>query len=369
MTTTPTPSNEGKTLKCTFCGNIWIYAGNKKITATCTDCNRHTNIKDSLMMISLIASLAILGTLGTVFADEITLETSFPISGYNCIEDNNGQYPYAECYIQGYSFFIGEDDGISYSWDIVEEKYIPTAQLIKEAKQIYKDSIAEKKPELTRTEKTIINYEKGEITILEQQIISLLEKERSVCFVDVLTIQTYGELEIPVERFIDPLTGEISVQLVRNYISHAFDQKNHPIISQLLREIEQCRGQVALEYMTGPRYDSMVVDDENTNYFKHQDSAIGMKPYTVPRLTDESFQTTQDMAKKAICESALFPSNMKRDYGCFPTVSYGGSITYYQSDAEDAYLNYLKDGDAEQLAKNKQALLEGEPATYGGGYP
>ena len=149
----------------------------------------------SIVVIAMVMMIAILAH-QIAYADEVTIETTFPIVNHSCIESNNGLFPFAECYIQGDDFFIG-GDGLSYSWDSVEEKYVPTEQLIEEAKALYEEKEArEKQPEPTQAEKAIAGYERDEITQLEKQLISLLEKQRSVCLIDILTIQKYGELEI-----------------------------------------------------------------------------------------------------------------------------------------------------------------------------
>ena len=372
MTTPTPPSNEGKTLKCTHCGNIWDYSGSKQVNATCTDCNLRTNIKDSLMMISLIASLTILGGLGVVFADEITLQTSFPISGYNCIEDNNDQYPYAECYIQGHSFFIGKDD-ISYSWDIIEEKYTPTAQLIEEAKQIYQDSIiiAEEKSTKTGLEKRIEYLEnKTNPTQDDLAELNLLHKAGALCYNNTLVSQTYRAFSVAIEDFLD-LDGNWKSQLIENFAPTAESFRDSPYEKRINLGIQECIAQPFTKKSV--QYDHMFVDNEHTPLITHQSKAAGLTGYSqddVNRMENKSQEFT---FYNSACP--LYNERSRVMLGCGTVYTENSTDTQLHElrnySMTSPYQNKLKyDEDPnDDLDRYKKRILESKPTTYGGGYP
>lgn len=315
------------------------------------------------MKILILLALTISLGITSAYADTLEIETSFPVVSLQCEEVLDEDTPRGHCKYKGQDAFIG-GDGESYAWNPVDGKYTLIDDLIEDTEHLLIESQIESIiPEPTIIQRTIANYEKGDLTDLERQIISLLEKKKSVCLVDVLTIQTYGELQVPIDQFTDE-DGSIVTQLVKNYMTSSLNMLNHPLIAGLLLDIDACRAQESLREITGVRYDNMVVDDENTIQFTHRDAAAHIEPIGSPQLTKDDFKQSLQKANDAICNNHLFAENLKIDSGCYPDVAYHGSSIAYQSDAEDAYQRYLNNGDTEQLYKIQRALLDKSRDSY-----
>ena len=81
---------------------------------------------------------------------------------------------------------------------------------------------------------------------------------------------------------------------------------------------EECRATVTEHNdVLSPREAHLVVDDENTDYFQHPDTAIGKAVFPQDVLTDEVRSQTLLNAKLALCSHNLYGVALKMQYGCY----------------------------------------------------
>ena len=202
---------------------------------------RHLMV-NNLLLGFVLFSLTSVG-LVSANAEEFSYEPSFEWQRSGCSEFFDGIYPLAQCYMEGTRDFAPD-----VQWNEETKTYIPTEQMVEEAKAEYEEFIAEQQAEMTREEKAIANILKQDddsISAAEKQLVVMANKIQSTCMNDILAMQTYQEFEVATDTYIDE-NGNERLQLFKNWDLVAIDLKAHQLLKNGKMATEHCLAQEKL---------------------------------------------------------------------------------------------------------------------------
>lgn len=313
----------------------------------------------------IILSVLALGFLSLVDAEEFSWEVPFEYGRSGCDVFYDGELPLAQCYMEGVRDF--EPD---VQWDEHTKTYIPTIQMEEEALAEYEVFLEVQRNKLTPEERTILELkeiqERRQLTQSESQLLAALEKMGAVCKGDILTIQTYEEWGVPTEEWTDPITGEKSIHLAKDYSLVSINLQNHYLLKMTLLAVEKCIAQNTLsEYLT-PSYENKVVDDYTDPAPYHADFVTSEYEYDEYFVAPLDFEQQGLESKYIICSNSLYSVQFKEQSGCDmsylylvdPSVKITENYDYENHQLIQELNNYKDNGDAHQLKTVQQKNLD-----------
>ena len=200
--------------------------------------------------------------------------------------------------------------------------------------ELFEPDTTDKDVEPTPEEKRLADLKEdaldAPLTGGEEKALMVLDKINEICELDVAQIQTYKEFDVPTQVYRDPVTGEMKVQLFKDYGLKAVNLKNFPFLKQALLKVEECLAERILksDHVTGPETFNKHVDNEYSERVSHPDLAKYLFKYPQVNLVPEDYDRTKAVAQEKLCSNNLYGQDLKLQQKCSEAtfVDVGGKI-------------------------------------------